>query len=264
MSLQPVVFISHGAPTFALEPGVLGPALTALGATLDQARAVLVVSPHWQTPGVEVQGAAAPATIHDFGGFDPKLYTLSYPAHGHPELAARVATLLSAAGIPTRIDPVRGFDHGAWVPLRHLRPQADLPLIQVSMPQHLDAAGAVALGRALAPLRAEGVVIVGSGSLTHNLWEIQPPQSPPAAYAREFAQWVSARVLDGDLESLAGYRSRAPHAERAHPTEEHYLPLVVAAAAAGPGEPAVLVAGGILYGVLSMDSFVWGQAAAAA
>jgi 4,5-DOPA dioxygenase extradiol len=263
MSLQPVVFISHGAPTFALDPGVLGPALTALGATLDQARAVLVVSPHWQTTGVEVQGAAAPATIHDFGGFDPMLYTLSYPAQGHPELAARVATLLSAAGLPTRVDPVRGFDHGAWVPLRHLRPQADLPLIQVSMPRHLDAAGAVALGRALAPLRAQGVVIVGSGSLTHNLWEIQPPQSPPAAYAREFAQWVGQRVLAGDLESLAGYRTRAPHAERAHPTDEHYLPLVVAAAAARPGETVALVPGGILYGVLSMDSFVWGQPAAA-
>jgi len=161
------------------------------------------------------------------------------------------------------VEPARGFDHGAWVPMRHLRPGADLPVFQVSMPRRLDAAGAVALGRALAPLREEGVVIVGSGSMTHNLWEIQPPQSPPVAYAREFAAWVGARVLAGDLESLADYRARAPHAERAHPTEEHYLPLVVAAAAA-PGEVATLVPGGILYGVLSMDSFVWGRPAAAA
>ena len=264
MNPLPVLFISHGAPTFALEPGTLGPALTALGGSLGEARAILVVSPHWQTAGVEVQGAAAPGTIHDFGGFDPKLYTLTYPAHGHPELAARAATLLSEAGFSTRVEPARGFDHGAWVPMRHLRPGADLPVFQVSMPRRLDAAGAVALGRALAPLRAEGVVIAGSGSLTHNLWEIQAPQSPPAAYAREFAEWVGVRVLAGDLESLAGYRTRAPHAERAHPTEEHYLPLVVAAAAASRSDVAALVPGGILYGVLSMDSFVWEPPAAAA
>jgi 4,5-DOPA dioxygenase extradiol len=264
MSPLPVLFISHGAPTFALEPGVLGPALTALGGTLGAARAVLVVSPHWQTPGVEVLATAAPPTIHDFGGFDPALYTLSYPAPGHPALAAEAARLVSTAGFAVRTEAARGLDHGAWVPLMHLRPHADLPVFQVSMPLRLDGAGALGLGRALAPLREQGVVIVGSGSLTHNLRELQDPHAAAAAYAREFADWAAARVATGELESLADYRRRAPHASRAHPTEEHYLPLVVAAAAAAPAERATRIPGGILYGVLSMDSFVWGRAAGAA
>jgi 4,5-DOPA dioxygenase extradiol len=254
----PILFISHGAPTFALEPGILGPALGELGAGLDAARAILVVSAHWQTPGVEVLATALPPTIHDFGGFAPELYTLTYPAAGHPALAAEVATLLADAGIATRLETNRGLDHGAWVPLRHLRPRADLPVLQVSLPQRLDAGGAAALGRALAPLRARGVVIVGSGSLTHNLWELQAPHAPASRYAQEFSAWAAAQLAVGNLASLIDYRAQGPHAARAHPTEEHYLPLVVAAAAAAPGEPATLVPGGILYGVLSMDSFVWG------
>ena len=169
-----------------------------------------------------------------------------------------MATLLADAGIAARLETARGLDHGAWVPLRHLRPRADLPVLQVSMPQRLDAGGAAALGRALAPLRERGVVIVGSGSLTHNLWELQAPHAPASRYAREFSAWAAAQLAAGNLASLVDYRAQGPHAARAHPTEEHYLPLVVAAAAAAPGESATLVPGGILYGVLSMDSFVWG------
>lgn len=263
MTAAPSLFISHGAPTFALEPGRLGPMLCAIGEGLDGARAILVVSAHWQTPGVEVMATALPPTIHDFGGFDPKLYTLSYPAKGEPALAAEIAKRLDVAGYAVRSESTRGLDHGAWVPLWHLRPRADLPVLQVSMPRRLDGAGALALGRALAPLREEGVVIIGSGSLTHNLWELQAPHAAPVAYAREFVDWASARVAEGDVASLADYRARAPHAVRAHPTEEHYLPLVVAAAAADTHERARRLDGGILYGVLSMDSFAWGGEGAA-
>ena len=152
--LAPVLFISHGAPTFALEPGLLGPQLTALGAQLADIRAVLVVSPHWQTRGVKVMATAQPETVHDFGGFASALYDLHYPAAGHPALAAEVAQLLAEAGWPVAVDGQRGLDHGAWVPLRHLLPDAQLPVFQVSLPHDLDTAGALRLGQALAPLRA--------------------------------------------------------------------------------------------------------------
>ena len=258
MFRAPALFISHGAPTFALEPGLLGPRLTDIGEGLADATAIVVVSPHWQTGGIRVTGAAMPGTIHDFGGFPPALYTLSYPSPGSPGLACETASLLIDAGFVAIVDPERGYDHGAWVPLRHLRPEADVPVIQVSMPHNLDTAGALRLGKALAPLRGRGVVIVGSGSLTHNLYEVRR-SGENAAYASEFAAWSRKAVLDGNTDALRDYRRLAPSAIRAHPTEEHYLPLLVAAGAAGEDAPTV-IDGGITYGVLSMDSYGWGLA----
>ena len=146
---QPVLFVSHGAPTFALDPGRLGPQLTALGAALPRPAAVLVVSPHWMTPQVRVATAAAPDTIHDFGGFPRPLYEIQYPAPGAPALAARTVEVLRDAGWTADTDTQRGFDHGAWVPVRFLFPDADVPMFQVSMPSRLDEAGAYALGQAL-------------------------------------------------------------------------------------------------------------------
>jgi 4,5-DOPA dioxygenase extradiol len=258
----PVIFVSHGAPTFALEPGRTGPLLAAVGKRLPPVRAILVVSAHWETHGeVRVSSAPRPETIHDFGGFPRALYELSYAAAGHPALAQRTADLLQHAGIPARLDPTRGLDHGAWVPLMHMRPDADLPVFQVSLPAELTAAGCVVLGRALAPLREEGVLIVGSGSLTHNLYEFRRHDDGREPYVLEFSRWVQQAVETGDLASLVDYRKLAPHAARAHPSEDHFLPLLVAIGATTPAEPVAFIDGGVTYGVLAMDAYVIGELA---
>ena len=256
MTRAPALFVSHGSPAFAVEPGLLGPRLTELGSRLGGVRAILVVSPHWQTRDVRVSVSAAPATIHDFGGFPDALYRLRYPAPGAPELARKAVALLGRAGFIVDEDP-RGLDHGAWVPLLHLRPRADLPVFQVSLPHDLDAEGALHLGAALRPLRDEGVVIVGSGSLTHNLHEYFHG-ARDGAYAGQFAAWVRDKVHARDTEALLRYRTLAPHAERAHPTEEHFLPLLVAIGAGGHDEPLEILDGG-LDGVLAMDAYAWGR-----
>ncbi|MDB5744694.1 MAG: hypothetical protein JWR68_3009 [Polaromonas sp.] len=258
MNTAPVFFISHGAPSFALEPGLLGPRLTALGEQLSNVPAVLVVSPHWQTRDVRVMTTAAPETVHDFGGFAPALYDLQYPAAGHPQYAALAGRLLAEAGFAGGTDTRRGLDHGAWVPMRHLLPRADVPVFQVSIPQALDAAGALRLGRALAPLRERGVIIVGSGSMTHNLYEFRQSSAKAAEYAIEFTRWIRQAVLSRDLERLVNYRQLAPHALRAHPTEEHFLPLLVALGARAESEPALVLDAGVANGVLSMESYAWG------
>ena len=263
MNTAPSLFVSHGSPMFAVEPGQLGPRLRTLGEALHDVRAVLVVSPHWQTRGVRVMASARPETIHDFGGFPSVLYTLHYDVDGAPELATQAAKLLADAGFEVAIDEQRGLDHGAWVPMRHLRPQGDLPVFQVSLPHDIDAAGALRLGAALAPLREQGVLIVGSGSMTHNLYEFRQHIQDPE-YAQQFADWVQAAVVRHDVEGLVDYRRRAPHAQRAHPTEEHYLPLLVALGASRPDDAAQFIEGGMTYGVLSMDSYLWAGTAAPA
>jgi 4,5-DOPA dioxygenase extradiol len=259
MTRTPVLFISHGAPTFALNPGQLGPRLTALGQQLPRPKAVLVVSPHWMTRGVRVATTAAPQTVHDFGGFDRKLYTIQYPAPGHPALAARTVEVLRAAGWPADASEGQGLDHGAWVPIRFLYPDADVPVFQVSLPAGLDTQQAYALGQALQPLRDEGVMVIGSGSLTHNLHEFRMDDGGnKAEYAREFAAWVRQTVEARDDTRLIGTLENAPHARRAHPTTEHFLPLLVAAGAAGDEREVHTLEGGITYGVLSMDSYLFG------
>lgn len=256
----PVLFVSHGAPTFALEPGVLGPQLRALGQTLSDIRAVLVVSPHWQTHELQVMSTAAPPTIHDFGGFPAALYTLRYDVPGAPALATEVAELLAQAGWNVSLNGQRGLDHGAWVPLLHLLPEATIPVFQVSLPLSLTPQSALQLGQALSALRARGVMLVGSGSMTHNLYEIEPPDSPAQDYAVEFAHWVRQSVTSNDADRLAHYRQLAPHATRAHPTEEHFLPLLVAMGARTAQDSVRVLRSDVTYGVLSMESYVWAQA----
>ncbi len=258
MTPAPVLFISHGAPTFAIEPGKLGPQLQTLGTRLTGVRAVLVVSPHWQTRDVQVMATPQPETVHDFGGFPARLYALRYPATGAPQWAAQAAERLLQAGFATHMDTQRGLDHGAWVPLLHLLPQAQIPVFQVSMPFSLTTTQAVALGRALAPLREQGVMIVGSGSMTHNLGEFHPAVTQPAAYAREFSAWVRTAVRAHAVNMVVQYRTEAPHALRAHPTEEHFLPLLVALGATQQGEGVQWLDGGIEHGMLCMDSYAWG------
>jgi len=262
MTRTPVLFVSHGAPTFALQPGRLGPRLTAVGRALPRPKALLVVSPHWMTRGLRVATTAQPATVHDFGGFDRALYQIQYPAPGHPELAARAVEVLRAAGWPAEADDQQGMDHGTWVPIRFLYPDADVPVFQLSLPAGLTSPQAYSLGQALQPLRDEGVLVVGSGSLTHNLYEFRMhDDGGEAEYAREFAAWVRRAVESRDDARLVDTLSLAPHARRAHPTAEHFLPLLVAAGAAADDARVETLEGGITYGVLSMDSYLFGAEA---
>ena len=259
MATLPAVFVSHGAPTFAIEPGLAGAQLRALGRALGQPKAILVVSPHWMTRGVEITATAHPETVHDFGGFPRALYAIQYPAPGSPELAVQAQEALLSRGIAASLDTRRGLDHGAWVPLLHMYPEADVPVAQVSIPFDTDEAKALALGRALAPLASEGVLIVGSGSLTHNLYEFRMGDAKEASYAREFSEWIRQAVVQGDTDRLVAALEQAPHASRAHPTTEHFLPLLVAAGAASMAMPATVLDGGIRHGVLAMESYVFGK-----
>ncbi len=257
------IFISHGAPTYALEPGLAGAQLRALGESLPRPQAVLAVSPHWMTGELRVATSAKPETIHDFGGFPKELYRLQYPAPGHPVLAASAATLLEKAGYRVHLDAAHGLDHGAWVPLMHLFPHADVPVFQVSLPARLDAAGAWRLGESLAPLSAQGVLILGSGSLTHNLQEFRQSSGAEATYVTEFVGWIRNAVLRHDRQALEHAIEQAPHALRAHPTPEHFLPLLIAAGAAPADAPVRVLCSETRYGVISMESYLFGPAGAA-
>jgi len=258
MSRLPSLFVSHGAPDFALKSGRAGPALNALGQALQRPEAILVISPHWMTAEPRVTARERPSTIHDFSGFDPALYDIEYPAVGHPVLAGRVVELLAQAGwTSAATDRERGLDHGAWVPLLHLYPKADIPVVQLSLPETLTGEQSFNYGRALSPLAEEGVLIIGSGSLTHNLRHVFQG-TDNIQYALEFRQWIREAVEAGDSGRLREALTLAPHAREAHPTPEHYWPLVVAAGASGEGARARVIDGGMTYGVLAMDAFVFG------
>lgn len=249
----PVLFLSHGSPMHALEPGAVREAWAHLARSLGRPRAILVASAHWETHLPTLTGGAKPATIHDFYGFPRPLYEIAYPAPGAPDVASRALSLLKDAGFTAAVDGCRGLDHGAWAPLLHMYPEADVPVLQVSVQTELGARHHLALGAALGALAREGVLIVGSGHLTHNLRERRG--GPPAAYVREFQQWVKERIEAHELDALAEYRSRSPHGARAHLTEEHFLPLFVALGAAGPDYRATRVYDGVETGSLAMDAY---------
>ncbi len=259
MNQLPTVFLSHGAPTHATQPGAAGHAWETLGRTLPRPRAILMASAHWETGLPMLTGNPRPQTIHDFGGFPAELYALTYPAPGAPDVAAEAVARLKAAGITAGVDGCRGLDHGAWVPLLHMYPAHDVPVVQVSVQTDLGPAHHVALGRALAPLAQAGVLIVGSGHTTHNLrdWMTNQRRHEPLRYVQQFADWVQARLAANDTDALVDYRERAPDAVRAHPTDEHFLPLHVAWGAAGDGARAERIVHGYEAGALAMDSWVF-------
>jgi len=259
MNRLPTLFLSHGSPMHAIEPGAAGRAWEALGRTLPRPRAVLVASAHWETSVPMLTGNPRPQTIHDFGGFPAELYALRYPAPGAPDVATSAVALLKGAGITAGVDGCRGLDHGAWVPLRHMYPDHDVPVVQLSLQPALGTARHVELGRALAPLAAEGVLIVGSGHTTHNLrdWIGNPRRTEPLRYAQAFAQWLDGRLSAHDTKALIAYRELAPDAARAHPTEEHFLPLHVAWGAAGDDARVERVVTGFEAGALAMDSWLF-------
>ena len=254
MSTLPSLFVSHGSPTFAIDAGSTGPALKAFGSQLPtDLRGVVIMSPHWTTRTPMVMTTAQPQTWHDFGGFPEVLYTLQYPAPGSPGLAQEVLDLLAQAGMPAQADAQRPFDHGAWVPLLHLMPNAQVPVVQVSMPARWDGAQLYAMGRALQSLRERDVLVVGSGSMTHNLAEFFGGQHEVAPYVQEFSRWVEQQLQEGDLATLLQHRSNAPHAHRAHPTDDHFLPLFFALGAAGEDARPSYLSREVMFGMLAMD-----------
>ncbi|MGH8724662.1 MAG: DODA-type extradiol aromatic ring-opening family dioxygenase [Burkholderiales bacterium] len=250
------VFISHGSPMHALEPGAAGEAWKALARRLPRPHAILIASAHWETNLPMLTGSEKPETVHDFTNFPEPLYRLRYPAPGAPEVAGRAQALLKDAGFTAAIDGCRGLDHGAWSPLLYMYPGADVPVVQISVQPALGPQHHVNVGRALRPLAEDNILIVGSGHMTHNLRDWARGQGQPAPYAREFQAWVFEKLKEGDVESLVDYRSRSPHGARAHPTDEHFLPLFFALGAAGKGKPE-RVYDAIDSGVLAMDAYVF-------
>ena len=234
--------------------------LSKLGATLPRPKAILVVSAHWESVAeLAVSTTAHPETIHDFGGFPRALFEIQYPVPGAPEAAARAAALLQQQGFAVKADITRGLDHGAWVPLRLMYPQADMPATQLSVRRDVTPAEHVQIGRALSQLRDEGVLVIGSGSLTHNLSEFrgQSIDATVPAWVSDFDVWMKDRLQLGDLESLVNSRTQAPFAVRNHPTAEHLSPLFVAMGAAGESAKATCLHSSYEYGILAMDVFAF-------
>jgi 4,5-DOPA dioxygenase extradiol len=255
-SRTPVLFVSHGAPTVALEKGGLEAALAGFAAALGRPRAIVVVSAHW-TARRDVGVTAAPRhrVIHDFGGFDRALHEIEWPAPGAPDLAARVAALLRAAGFPSALEPARGLDHGAWIPLRLAYPDAAVPVVKVA-PPGAEPAVLLTMGAALAPLRDEGILLVASGGIVHNLGAIRfGDDAGPDPWAVRFDAWCRDRVAALDADGLARWREDAPDARLAQPTPEHLAPIFVAMGARLPGDRAETLYEGIRYGNLSMRTF---------
>ena len=252
--MLPTLFISHGSPMLAVQPGASGRALEALAASLPRPTAVVVVSAHWQSAELAIGSHPQPPTWHDFGGFPPELYRLDYPAPGEPQLALSIQQLLQQAAISAQLDPTRRRDHGVWVPLRLLYPRADIPVVQLSLPRTATPESLTRLGRALAPLRQQQLLLVGSGSITHNLgeldWHAGPDQISP--WAQAFRDWMVERLAADDEGALQDYRRLAPHAVRNHPTDEHLLPLFVAR---GAGGRFAQVHSGFTLGALGMDIY---------
>lgn len=277
----PSLFVSHGSPMIALEPGAAGAFLQRLGTAIDAAfgrpRAVLAISAHTMARAPVLLAAAQHDTVHDFGGFPDALYALRYDAPGAPALAEDVAARLAAAGIGApRVDR-GGLDHGIWTALRFVYPQADVPVLPLALVPDLPPAQLFALGEALAPLRGEGVLVLGSGSITHNLRLVfsARPQGAGARHgadtadsdelpeSRAFRDWFAARSAARDWSALFDYRARAPHAALMHPTDEHLLPWYPAAGAGGRASAPLRLHEGVTLSSLGMDAYAFGDAAPA-
>ena len=262
--MLPSLFVSHGAPTLPITDAPAKQFLQSLGADIDhrygRPSAILVASAHWETEAPAVNAPPVLDTIHDFGGFPRALYEMRYPAPGSSAVAERVSDLLCAAGLQSRTDASRGLDHGAWMPLMLMYPQADIPVVQLSVQGHLGPAHHLQVGCAIAPLRAEGVLVVGSGSFTHDLSEFRAYRdvldAPEPGWVTDFADWCDAALASRNVADLLSYRRLAPHAVKNHPTEEHLLPLYVALGAGGNGSSEHLHASAT-HGVLRMDVYAF-------
>jgi 4,5-DOPA dioxygenase extradiol len=263
--MLPAIFVSHGSPMLAIEDAAARRFLGDLPNLLpERPKAILMISAHWERLRPTVNAPPTNETIHDFGGFPDALYQITYPAPPSAALASRVAELLIAGGLPTDIDPKRGLDHGAWVPLMVAWPGADIPVVQLSVQTRLGPEHHYRLGQLLAPLRSEGILIVGSGSFTHDLRSFFSSggkiDAPEQDWVHVFAEWMASALKDGRIDDLLHYRSRAPEAAHNHPTEEHLLPLYVTLGA-GMGGATEQIHSSTTYGILRMDAFAFGKAA---
>jgi 4,5-DOPA dioxygenase extradiol len=247
------LFISHGSPMLAVERNAFTDGWVRLAAELPRPQSILVLSAHWDSPSPIVSAAPSMETIHDFGGFPEALYREQYPAPGAPGLAARVASLVPGC----KTDARRGLDHGAWVPLKLMYPDADIPVTQLSIQSRLDATHHYQLGQQLAPLRKEGVLVMGSGGIVHNLRELDwHGAGNTHPWAKGFNDWMAEKAAAGDLEALLDYARRAPEPRLAHPTPEHLVPFFAALGAGG--FPSKQLALGFDLGSLGMDCFLFG------
>jgi 4,5-DOPA dioxygenase extradiol len=265
----PPLFISHGSPMTALEPGAAGAFWSGLGPAIDagfgRPRAVLALSAHSLSREPLLLGAARHEAVHDFGGFPQALFDLRYAPPGAPDLARQVAALLQAGGHPVHLSPQGGLDHGIWTPLRAMYPAADVPVLPLAWPPHWTAERLMGLGALLAPLAQQGVLIMGSGSITHNLrlfmgsrGAIDQPEQPECA---QFRHWMAQQLARGDVRALADYRRCAPHAAHMHPTDEHLLPWFLAAGAGGLPLTGARLHQSVTWGHMAMDAYAFGPAA---
>jgi 4,5-DOPA dioxygenase extradiol len=269
----PPIFISHGSPMIALEPREAGAFLQRLGPVIDarfgRPRAILMLSAHTTARTPALLAGQRHAAVYDFGGFDPRLFTLRYDPPGAPELAARVATLLAASGIAAQTVPQGGLDHGIWTPLRYAWPGAEIPVLPLAWVPTQSPAQQFALGEALAPLAREGVLLVGTGGITHNLRRVfagglrASAEQPEIAESAAFREWIRARAAAGDWDALFAYRSQAPHAVDMHPSDEHLLPWYIAAGAGGRANAPLRLHDSVTHGCLGMDTYAFGASAAA-
>ncbi len=264
MTAYPSLFVSHGSPMMALEDSAARRFLGELGARIlgeiGRPRGVLIASAHWEAHELAFTTAAKLPTIHDFGGFPRRLYECRYEPPGAEEAVAKAAGLLQAAGMEVYGDPRRGLDHGAWVPLMLMFPDADVPMAQITIQTPLGPAHQIEVGRTLAPLREEGILIVGSGNITHNLPEMdrQAPDSDAHDWVKEFSEWVKAALDEGRIDDLVGWEANAPHARRSHPSDEHFLPLFTALGAGGEGAKVERIHTSYSYASLAMDMYAFG------
>ncbi|MEM9104600.1 MAG: class III extradiol ring-cleavage dioxygenase [Pseudomonadota bacterium] len=263
MTKLPSLFISHGSPDIAIAHTQAHAFLKAYAHDTPRPDAIIVVSAHFEAGGVAVTGDAQPVTIHDFGGFDQKLFDIQYNAPGCPSLAERVACMMHGNGLAAGVVVDHGFDHGTWVPLSLMYPEADIPVVQVSIDPHAGPDHHQKLGGALAPLRDENILIIGSGSMTHNLKEAMSAfragdrQAAMPPWVSQFVGWMQDKIETADEGALLAYRDRAPFAVKNHPTDEHLMPLYSAIGAAGSGWSASKLHGSSDFGVLAMDAYAF-------
>ncbi|WP_269584823.1 DODA-type extradiol aromatic ring-opening family dioxygenase [Roseibium sp. Sym1] len=253
VSISPV-FFAHGAPTLALEDTAASRFLKGFAATQPRPGAIVILSAHWETEGLKMSAPGPLRTYHDFRGFPAPLYDISYPVEADEAHVDEAARLLEAAGHDLELDSDRGLDHGAWVPLSLAYPDANIPVVALSLPHDSTPSSVYALGKALAPLKDKGVLIAGSGSTTHNLYEFGPQGSATPAWAAEFDRWLDDGLQSGSI----GYfddLNKAPGFRRNHPTDEHLLPLFFAFGAGGPDARAQLLHRSYEYGSISMSYF---------
>jgi 4,5-DOPA dioxygenase extradiol len=254
---MPAVFVSHGSPMVALQQGLYQDALAAFGRS-HSPKAIVVVSAHWGTgTTIEITGDNTHRTIHDFGGFPSELYALTYDAPGSPTLAATVARMLEDAGWKSSVTRERGLDHGAWIPLRILYPGADIPVVALSVPLQFSPEQLYRVGRSLSPLLAEGVLILGSGGIVHNLRQVHFEDRHAAVdpWAAEFDKWFAEGVKSHDHKALFDFAEAAPYARMAVPTFEHFAPVFAVLGAGADSVDVSTIFEGFEHGNISMRSF---------